>query len=165
MPISAIIAKAQEVKADAIGLSALLVVTSKQMPICVQELEKLGLSYPVVVGGAAINRRYGYRISFVDEKLYEPGVYYAKDAFEGLDILNALTDLASRETFRNRFREEALKSKAAGLRRGEGGGGRSHAGPVPPDSETRSLHPQKPLCGPFHHQQGSLEGGLALSWI
>ncbi len=103
-------------KADAIGLSALLVVTSKQMPICVQELEKMGLSYPVVVGGAAINRRYGYRMSFVDgEHFYEPGVYYAKDAFEGLDILNALSDLASRETFRNRIKEEALKSKAAGF--------------------------------------------------
>jgi 5-methyltetrahydrofolate--homocysteine methyltransferase len=113
VPVSTIIAKAQEVKADAIGLSALLVVTSKQMPICVQELEKLGLQYPVVVGGAAINRRYGYRISFVDgEKLYEPGVYYAKDAFEGLDILNALSDMASRETFRNKVKEEALKSKA-----------------------------------------------------
>jgi 5-methyltetrahydrofolate--homocysteine methyltransferase len=91
VPISTIIAKAQEVKADAIGLSALLVVTSKQMPICVQELDKLGLSYPVVVGGAAINRRYGYRISFVDgEKLYEPGVYYAKDAFEGLSVMDKL---------------------------------------------------------------------------
>ena len=69
----------------------------------------------MVVGGAAINRRYGYRISFVDEKLYEPGVYYAKDAFEGLDILNALSDLASRETFRNRIKEEAMKSKATGF--------------------------------------------------
>ncbi|HJT24246.1 MAG TPA: vitamin B12 dependent-methionine synthase activation domain-containing protein, partial [bacterium] len=115
VPVSTIIAKAQEVKADAIGLSALLVVTSKQMPICVQELEKMGAQFPVVVGGAAINRRYGYRISFVDEKLYEPGVYYAKDAFEGLDILNALSDLASRETFRNRIKDEALKSKAAGF--------------------------------------------------
>jgi len=81
VPVSVIIAKAQEVKADAIGLSALLVVTSKQMPICVQELDKMGLSFPVVIGGAAINRRYGYRISFVDGNLYEPGVYYAKDAF------------------------------------------------------------------------------------
>ena len=126
VPVSTIIAKAQEVKADAIGLSALLVVTSKQMPICVQELEKLGLQYPVVVGGAAINRRYGYRISFVDEKLYEPGVYYAKDAFEGLDILNALSDLASPRDFP------------------QPGQGRGRKGPRPQDSPTPSWKKAKP---------------------
>src|SRR5687767_15895629 len=45
--------KAIEVNADAIGLSALLVSTSKQMPICVQELDKRGMSIPVLIGGAA----------------------------------------------------------------------------------------------------------------
>ena len=40
--------------------------TSKQMPLCVQELDKRGLSYPVLIGGAAINRPFGRRIGFVD---------------------------------------------------------------------------------------------------
>ena len=46
VPINVIIDKALEVDADAIGLSALLVTTSKQMPLCVQELDKRGLDYP-----------------------------------------------------------------------------------------------------------------------
>jgi 5-methyltetrahydrofolate--homocysteine methyltransferase len=57
VPVNTIIAKADEVQADAIGLSALLVSTSKQMPLCVQELDRRGLTYPVLIGGAAINRR------------------------------------------------------------------------------------------------------------
>jgi 5-methyltetrahydrofolate--homocysteine methyltransferase len=147
VPVSTIIAKAQEVKADAIGLSALLVVTSKQMPICVQELEKLGAQFPVVVGGAAINRRYGYRISFVDEKLYEPGVYYAKDAFEGLDILNALSDLASRETFRNRVKEEALASKATGFADAKVEEGEATPDKYPPTVKPALTIPKNPFAG------------------
>lgn len=147
VPVSTIIAKAQEVKADAIGLSALLVVTSKQMPICVQELEKLGLQYPVVIGGAAINRRYGYRISFVDEKLYEPGVYYAKDAFEGLDILNALSDLASRETFRNSVKEEALKAKDANFADATVEEGEATPDKYPPTVKSANFFPKNPFGG------------------
>ena len=147
VPVSTIIAKAQEVKADAIGLSALLVVTSKQMPICVQELEKMGAQFPVVVGGAAINRRYGYRISFVDEKLYEPGVYYAKDAFEGLDILNALSDLASRETFRNKVKEEALKSKETGFADAKVEEGEATPDKYPPTVKPALSIPKNPFAG------------------
>jgi 5-methyltetrahydrofolate--homocysteine methyltransferase len=118
------------------------------MPICVQELEKLGLQYPVVVGGAAINRRYGYRISFVDgEKLYEPGVYYAKDAFEGLDILNALSDLASRETFRNRIKEEAMKSKEIGFSEVKQEEGEATPEKYPPTVKPSLSVPKSPFAG------------------
>ncbi len=68
VPLNTIIEKAVEVKADAIGLSALLVSTSKQMPLCVQELHRRGLSFPLLVGGAAINRQYGQRIMFITEE-------------------------------------------------------------------------------------------------
>jgi 5-methyltetrahydrofolate--homocysteine methyltransferase len=67
VPLNTILDKAIEVNADVIGLSALLVSTSKQMPLCVKELHKRGLKFPVIVGGAAINRSYGRRILFVDE--------------------------------------------------------------------------------------------------
>jgi 5-methyltetrahydrofolate--homocysteine methyltransferase len=88
------------VQADAIGLSALLVSTSKQMPLCVQELHRRGLSFPVIVGGAAINRQYGQRILFVgDEEPYEPGVFYCKDAFEGLETMDRLSDPVIRPEF------------------------------------------------------------------
>src|SRR5689334_12025892 len=100
VPVNTIIDKAIEVNADAIGLSALLVSTSKQMPICVQELDKRGLDFPVLIGGAAINRRFGRRAMFVEnERPYAPGVFYCKDAFEGLDTVEALLDSTRRQDF------------------------------------------------------------------
>src|SRR5215211_4502778 len=98
VPVNTIIEKAQEVGADAIGLSALLVSTSKQMPLCVQELDKRGIQIPVLIGGAAINRRFGRRAMFVEgERPYDSGVFYCKDAFEGLETMDALQD-ADRRT-------------------------------------------------------------------
>ncbi len=91
VPISRIIDKAVEVDATAIGLSALLVSTSKQMPLCVKELHHAGLKFPVMIGGAAINRPYAHRSLFVEEDVaYEAGVFYAKDAFEGLSLMDRI---------------------------------------------------------------------------
>jgi 5-methyltetrahydrofolate--homocysteine methyltransferase len=91
VPVNTIIEKALEVEADAIGLSALLVSTSKQMPLCVQELDKRGIRIPVLIGGAAINRRFGRRALFVEpDRAYESGVFYCKDAFEGLETMDTL---------------------------------------------------------------------------
>ena len=98
VPVNRIIDKAVEVDATAIGLSALLVSTSKQMPLCVQELHRAGYRYPVIIGGAAINRGYAQRTLFVDEETpYAPGVFYAKDAFEGLSLMDRLIDPSDRE--------------------------------------------------------------------
>ncbi|MCG8349381.1 MAG: homocysteine S-methyltransferase family protein [Chloroflexales bacterium] len=111
VPLNTIIEKAIEVNADAIGLSALLVSTSKQMPLCVQELYKRGLSFPVLVGGAAINKQYGHRILFVgDEEPYEPGVFYCKDAFEGLETVDKLTNETSCAAFVHQTKVEAAES-------------------------------------------------------
>src|SRR5881394_4107634 len=91
VPVNTILDKAVEVGADAIGLSALLVSTSKQMPLCVQELDKRKMKVPVLIGGAAINRRFGRRALFVEgERAYDSGVFYCKDAFEGLETMDVL---------------------------------------------------------------------------
>jgi 5-methyltetrahydrofolate--homocysteine methyltransferase len=89
----------------------LLVSTSKQMPICVQEQDARGLSFPVIVGGAAINRDFGRRIALLDEgkRFFEPGLFYAKDAFEGLELMDALTSGGSRkDDLLERTRDAAL---------------------------------------------------------
>jgi 5-methyltetrahydrofolate--homocysteine methyltransferase len=100
VPVNTILDKAVEVGADAIGLSALLVSTSKQMPLCVKELDKRGMKIPVLIGGAAINRRFGRRALFVDgEREYESGVFYCKDAFEGLETMDVLQDPERSEKF------------------------------------------------------------------
>jgi 5-methyltetrahydrofolate--homocysteine methyltransferase len=106
VPVNTIIEKALEVGADAIGLSALLVSTSKQMPLCVQELDKRGIHIPVLIGGAAINRRFGRRAMFVDgERPYDSGVFYCKDAFEGLETMDALQTSPAR---RNELTEKLI---------------------------------------------------------
>ncbi len=93
VPAETIISKAVELQADAIGLSALLVSTSKQMPLIVNELHRRGQHFPVLVGGAAINRRFSWRINFTEDgSLYPTGVFYCKDAFEGLSTMDALID-------------------------------------------------------------------------
>jgi 5-methyltetrahydrofolate--homocysteine methyltransferase len=111
VPVETIIEAAVENEADAIGLSALLVSTSKQMPICVQELHQRGLEFPVLIGGAAINRDFGRRTLYPNGKesddVYEPGVFYCKDAFQGLDTMDALVDDEARAALVERIRGEA----------------------------------------------------------
>jgi 5-methyltetrahydrofolate--homocysteine methyltransferase len=111
VPVETIIEAAVENEADAIGLSALLVSTSKQMPICVQELHQRGLGFPVLIGGAAINRDFGRRTLYPrgkeSDEVYEPGVFYCKDAFQGLDTMDALVDQQARDALVERIRAEA----------------------------------------------------------
>jgi 5-methyltetrahydrofolate--homocysteine methyltransferase len=113
VPVDTIISAAQEHEATAIGLSALLVSTSKQMPLCVQELHQRGLEYPVLVGGAAINRDFGRRILYPKGKesddVYEPGVFYCKDAFQGLDTMDQLVEPDARDALVAKMRDEARK--------------------------------------------------------
>jgi methylmalonyl-CoA mutase cobalamin-binding domain/chain len=107
VPAETIITKAVEVNATAIGLSALLVSTSKQMPLIINELHRRGLKFPVLVGGAAINRRFGRRILFTEDgEIHEPGVFYCKDAFEGLETMDQLIVPEKREELLARVRRE-----------------------------------------------------------
>ncbi|MDB4905928.1 MAG: metH [Gemmatimonadetes bacterium] len=151
VPVNTIIEKAQEVGADAIGLSALLVSTSKQMPLCVQELDRRGIHIPVLIGGAAINRRFGRRAMFVDgERAYDSGVFYCKDAFEGLETMDALQDSTRRVAAIDKLIADArsdmfLRANVGkDIASGDAGGERSdvtsdHAVPVAPFFGTRTL--------------------------
>jgi 5-methyltetrahydrofolate--homocysteine methyltransferase len=144
VPVNTILEKATEVGADAIGLSALLVSTSKQMPLAVKELDKRGMHIPVLIGGAAINRRFGRRALFVEEEReYDAGVFYCKDAFEGLETMDKLQDPEVREDFIARNLEAAradvfLKTQVGkDVSSGEQGGARSDVAannpiPTPP---------------------------------
>jgi 5-methyltetrahydrofolate--homocysteine methyltransferase len=118
VPIQTILDAAQEHDATAIGLSALLVSTSKQMPACIQELAAKGLSYPVLIGGAAINRAFGYRALYPGGKdsdiVYEPGVFYCKDAFEGLAVMDQLIDADARGALVQKLLAGATEFRAKG---------------------------------------------------
>ncbi len=118
VPIGTIIDAAKEHDATAIGLSALLVSTSKQMPLCIQELHNQGLDFPVLIGGAAINRDFGLRALYPggreSDEVYQPGVFFCKDAFEGLAKMDVLVDDEARRTL-------VEKTRAAGVRLREKG--------------------------------------------
>ncbi len=118
VPISTILEAAQERNATAIGLSALLVSTSKQMPLCIEELYEKNLDYPVLIGGAAINRDFGLRALYpkgrASDEIYEPGVFYCKDAFEGLHKMDQLIDEEGRAALVEKTRAAALHFRLYG---------------------------------------------------
>jgi len=128
VPVNTIIEKAQEYGADAIGLSALLVSTSKQMPLCIQELNRRGIDIPVLLGGAAITPSFVRRASTLgdDGQLYGSGAFYCKDAFQGLEAMEALVDPNTRGGFlddwakdtreREEKRQDVSSSRSGGTR-------------------------------------------------
>lgn len=86
-PIANVINAWREHEADAIGLSGLLVKSTLVMREDLQTLNEQGLSPPVILGGAALTRKY------VENDLrphYAGDVHYAKDAFEGLRLMGAI---------------------------------------------------------------------------
>jgi 5-methyltetrahydrofolate--homocysteine methyltransferase len=87
-PISAIIDKAEEVEADAIGMSGLLVKSTVVMRENLEELNARGLAgYPVLLGGAALNRTY---VEGDLRQIYKGRVFYCRDAFAGLRVMDQL---------------------------------------------------------------------------
>ena len=89
--ISEMIEKALEVKADAIGMSGLLVKSTLIMRDNLEELNDRSLSdIPVVLGGAALTRSYVERDL---REVYEGRLFYGKDAFEGLRVMDRLGEL------------------------------------------------------------------------
>jgi len=89
VPLQKFIEKIDETKPDAIGLSALLVSTSKQMKFFVEHARKNNMDIPILCGGAAINSNYINRIA-KEDGIYEPGVFYCNTMFEGLKTMDVL---------------------------------------------------------------------------
>ncbi|MBA3801694.1 MAG: methionine synthase [Acidimicrobiia bacterium] len=88
VPINEMVAKVKEVDADALGMSGLLVKSTLIMRDNLQELNSLGLTeMPVLLGGAALTRRYVERDL---REIFEGRLFYGRDAFEGLSTLDNL---------------------------------------------------------------------------
>ena len=88
VPIAEMVAKVKEVDADALGMSGLLVKSTLIMRDNLEELNSLGLAdVPVLLGGAALTRRYVERDL---REVYDGRLFYGRDAFEGLSTLDSL---------------------------------------------------------------------------
>ncbi|HXP47963.1 MAG TPA: methionine synthase [Terriglobales bacterium] len=118
-PADTIIQAAAEHRADAIGLSGLLVKSTVEMKYVIQDLERQGLKFPVICGGAALTRKY------VEDDLrreYSSAVFYADDAFAGLHLMKDLCSADGQREERlaeGRTVKEFVK-KAAASASGEG---------------------------------------------
>ncbi|MBD3426494.1 MAG: methionine synthase [Candidatus Omnitrophica bacterium] len=114
VPVEKIVEEARKNKVDAVGLSALLVSTARHMKTCVQAMYDAGLEYPVLIGGAPTNDRFAREISLLrDKSVYKGGVFYSRDAFTGLKIMQALMDPAKKKEAMNEYLcEEAREGKA-----------------------------------------------------
>jgi 5-methyltetrahydrofolate--homocysteine methyltransferase len=88
-PVSAILEAAEEHRADVIGMSGLLVKSTVIMKENLEELNQRGLAsrFPVILGGAALTRAY---VEQDLHEIYQGEVRYARDAFEGLRLMDAL---------------------------------------------------------------------------
>ncbi|MFL6490021.1 MAG: dihydropteroate synthase [Nitrososphaera sp.] len=107
VPLQKILEKINEVNADAVGLSALLVSTSKQMQYFVEQARQNGINMPVLCGGAAINTNYINRIA-KEGGIYSPGVFYCKTAFDGLKVMNRLMS-SDRQQFVSEWQQKLEK--------------------------------------------------------
>jgi 5-methyltetrahydrofolate--homocysteine methyltransferase len=109
-PIENMIAEFQKTDADAIGMSGLLVKSTVIMKEDLVALNERGLEPPVILGGAALNRRY------VEQDLraiYKGQLFYGEDAFDGLRIMD---QLAARKRIES-VGSAALKGVATASRR------------------------------------------------
>ncbi|WP_416338680.1 homocysteine S-methyltransferase family protein, partial [Meiothermus cerbereus] len=115
-PIEEILAAVEEHKPDAVGMSGLLVKSTVVMKENLEYMAARGVSLPVVLGGAALNRHY---VENDLRQVYTTGpVYYASDAFDGLQLMEELTgnappQLTSREMSGHKYKTayEILQEK------------------------------------------------------
>jgi 5-methyltetrahydrofolate--homocysteine methyltransferase len=111
VPADQIVTRAIEEKANAIGLSALLVSTSQQMRLVVEKLRETGAKIPVLIGGAAINENFARSISSADSSAYP--VFYCRDAFAALEVLSGKVE---KETSGSMTSEESIDPKPVSVR-------------------------------------------------
>lgn len=107
VPMQTFLDKIKEVNADAVGLSALLVNTSREMKHFVDYARTNSMDIPVLCGGAAINLNYINRIA-TDGGVYESGVFYCKDMFAGLKTMDKI--MGDRDALLSEWRS-GLKEK------------------------------------------------------
>jgi len=116
-PLSAIVAAWREHNADAIGLSGLLVKSVTVMEENLRELNTAGITAPVLLGGAALSRQYCENDL---RPIYGGEVFYGKDAFEGLRVMDLLQngreEVLREEIESRRSRRDAALERTKGVR-------------------------------------------------
>ena len=122
-PIDEILRSWEETKADAIGMSGLLVKSTLVMRDNLEIMNERAINVPVILGGAALNRRY------VDNDLvplYDGKLFYARDAFDGLHAMDLLTQKRIEPQRRGDAEENKAETRAsARVQKAVAGNGKS----------------------------------------
>ena len=115
----------------------------------------------MLIGGAAINRDFGRRVLYPNgrenDEIYEPGVFYCKDAFQGLDTMDALIEPETREALVQKLRDEAETFRNKPVEVDDGP-------PVTDDSVRSAADPDAPIpahrhaAAPSRHRQSRCAG-------
>lgn len=117
VPLQKFVEKIDEVKPNAVGLSALLVSTSKQMQFFVEHAKKNDLHIPILCGGAAINSNYINRIA-KEGGIHEAGVFYCQTMFDGLKTMDKLVS-DEKQQFLKEWKEKLEKWKETSIKKTE----------------------------------------------
>jgi len=96
VPPTQLIDAVGEHQPDAIGLSGLLVKSAQQMVVTAEDLQSNGIDLPILVGGAALSEKF---TATKIQNATNSTVIYAKDAMDGLRIVNELFDEEKRDQF------------------------------------------------------------------
>ncbi|WP_144933506.1 methionine synthase [Paenibacillus sp. 32O-W] len=138
VPPEQLIEAFQKEKPDAIGLSGLLVKSAQQMVVTAQDLKAAGIDVPILVGGAALTRKFT-KTRIAPE--YDGMVLYAKDAMEGLDLANKLSDPEQKKLLIEQLREakESVVQES---------GKKDKELPAPSRARSASINPDAPVYIP-----------------
>jgi len=143
VPIQRIVECMNQFQTDAVGLSALLVSTSKQMQYLVEHFRQNNITIPILCGGAAINSSYINRVA-KEGGIYEPGVFYCKTAFDGLRVMNNLMS-NEKEKFISEWREKLVSWNETKVLK------------VPLSDYRKAITPVQPPVSPHINQRIRLE--------
>jgi len=112
VPAAEIARKAAEAGADAVGLSALLVSTSRQMPVVASELAQRGMDIPLLIGGAAVDAAFAERVKEGSgSPPYAGEVVYCRDAFDALEFLGQIHDKPAAGSGKIKKRAKTISGK------------------------------------------------------
>jgi 5-methyltetrahydrofolate--homocysteine methyltransferase len=165
VPIEQILQSAREHKADAIGMSGLLVKSTVVMKENLELMSQRAIQTPVICGGAALNRHY------VEEDLraaYTSGpVYYGADAFSGLHIMDELTGRAKAKTITQSSEPQKRVTSHRRMTRAEKEKLLEHAFAEYADSgvEPAPVIPSPPFWGPAVVGPEELDLGTVLQYV
>src|SRR5262249_24572503 len=151
-PLATMLDAAREHRAHAIGMSGLLVKSTVVMKENLEEMNRLGITLPVILGGAALTRHY---VEHDLRAIYKGPLWYARDAFEGLSISAEVCDpakRAAREGAKAREADAAVAATVAAVAAAD----RAEAATVAPSDAPRVFSiRERPVPVDEHRDHGS----------